>query len=209
MTGQWFLDRPADWTPPEDLSRFLAAGPAPVFVGFGSIAGRSPSQTTALVLEALQIAGQRAVVVTGWGGLCTIQAPATVQFVDAAPYEWLFPHTAAVVHHGGAGSTAEGLRAGKPSVICPFFGDQPFWGKRVYALGAGPRPLPQKGLTAQALALAIKTAVTDAGIRRRAEALGEKLRAEKGVQRAVQLIHAALDSDLTESFRRPPQTWIN
>jgi sterol 3beta-glucosyltransferase len=193
MTGQWFLDHPADWTPPEDLSRFLAAGPAPVFVGFGSIAGRSPSQTTALVLEALQICGQRGVIVTGWGGLCAVPGPAAVCFVASVPYDWLFPRSAAVVHHGGAGSTAEGLRAGKPSVICPFFGDQPFWGKRVCALGAGPRPLPQKRLTARALAEAIKVAVADVGMRNRAEALGKKLRSENGVQRAIEAFHAAVE----------------
>jgi sterol 3beta-glucosyltransferase len=193
VTGQWFLAGPADWKPPTDLTQFLADGPMPVFVGFGSISGRSPEQTTALVLEALQLSAQRGVLVTGWGGLSTANAPDTVRFVDSVPYDWLFSRVAAVVHHGGAGSTAEGLRAGRPTVVCPFFGDQPFWGRRVHELGVGPQPIPQKRLTAQALAGAIHAAMTDKEMRHRAAKLGEKLRAENGVERAVRIINAELD----------------
>jgi sterol 3beta-glucosyltransferase len=110
-------------------------------------------------------------------------------FLDAAPYDWLFPKMAAVVHHGGAGSTAEGLRAGKPTVICPFFGDQPYWGRRVQELGVGPRPIPQRRLTVSSLAGAMRVAVTDRGMIGRAAALGEKMTAEDGVQIAVRVIH--------------------
>jgi sterol 3beta-glucosyltransferase len=96
-----------------------------------------------------------------------------------------------VVHHGGAGTTAAGLRAGRPSVVCPFFGDQPYWGRRVHALGAGPEPILQKRLTAETLAGAIHEAVSSASIRQRAAALGETLRAEDGVGTAVRFIEAA------------------
>jgi sterol 3beta-glucosyltransferase len=157
-------------------------------VGFGSIAGRTPEQTTALVLEALRLSQQRGVLVGGWGGLRSNNLPLTVRFEESVPYSWLLPRVAAVVHHGGAGSTAEGLRAGKPTVVCPFFGDQPFWGRRVYELGAGPRPLPQKSLTPSALAKAIREAVTNEGMRARCSSLGEKIRAENGVQHAVQVV---------------------
>jgi sterol 3beta-glucosyltransferase len=95
---------------------------------------------------------------------------------------------AAVVHHGGVGTTAAGLRAGKPTVICPYFHDQPYWGKVVHELGAGPAPIPQWELTAERLAAAIRAAVTDEGMRRRAEELGAKIRAEDGVARAVAAI---------------------
>jgi sterol 3beta-glucosyltransferase len=132
------------------------------------------------------------VLATGWGGLDPGAVPESVFVLGSAPHAWLFPRVAAVVHHGGAGTTAEGLRAGRPTVICPFFGDQPFWGARVHALGAGPAPLPQKRLTAETLAAAIRTAVGDEAIRRSAEALGERLRAESGVANAVEAIRIVL-----------------
>ncbi|MGB7086008.1 MAG: nucleotide disphospho-sugar-binding domain-containing protein, partial [Phormidesmis sp.] len=111
-----------------------------------------------------------------------------VYLLESAPHDWLFPQCAAVVHHGGAGTTGAGLKAGKPTVICPFIGDQPFWGNCVYELGVGPRPIPQKQLTADKLAQAIREAVTDSKLRLRAEELGNKIRAEDGVMRAVDII---------------------
>ena len=112
--------------------------------------------------------------------------------IEAAPHRWLFRHVAAVVHHGGAGTTAESLRAGKPTVVCPLFGDQPFWGRRVRALGVGPRPVPLKRLTAPGLAAALRAATTDADVGRRADQLGRRIRAEDGVARAVELVEAAI-----------------
>jgi sterol 3beta-glucosyltransferase len=95
---------------------------------------------------------------------------------------------AAVVHHGGAGTTAAGLRAGLPSVITPFFGDQPYWGQRVYELGAGPQPVLRTKLTASRLASAITQAITDPSMKRQAASLGKKIRAEDGVGRAVEIV---------------------
>jgi sterol 3beta-glucosyltransferase len=192
VTGHWFLDSPADWQPPHDLTEFLAGGPPPVLVGFGSITGSSPERTTAVVLEALRLSEQRGLLVAGWGGLSNTPVPNNVYFLESAPYGWLLPRVAAVVHHGGAGSTAEGLRAGKPTVICPFFGDQPFWGRRIFELGVGPAPIPQKRLNAQDLANAIRIAANDEGMLRRAGELGAKILAEDGVARAVQIINREL-----------------
>jgi sterol 3beta-glucosyltransferase len=192
VTGHWFLDRPADWQPSPGLAAFLDAGSPPVFVGFGSITGSDPRRTTAIVLEALRTSRQRGILVGGWGGLCAANIPDTVRYVESVPYDWLFPRVAAVVHHGGASSTAEGLRAGKPTVICPFFGDQPFWGRRVFGLGVGPLPIPQKRLTPHALADAIHAAVTDERMRRQSAELGEKIRSEDGVDQAVRIIHNEL-----------------
>ena len=113
--------------------------------------------------------------------------------IDAAPHDWLFPRMAAVVHHGGAGTTAEGLRAGKPAVICPTsINDQAFWGRRLHALGAAPEPVPQRKLEAGALLRAIRAAVADDRMRRRAADLGGKVRAERGVARAVKIIESAV-----------------
>jgi sterol 3beta-glucosyltransferase len=192
-TGYWFLDRPADWTPPAALEEFLAAGDPPVYVGFGSMAGRDPRRVTGLVIEALRRAGLRGVLATGWGGLTPGELPPTLFQLDQAPHDWLFPRVAAVVHHGGAGTTAAGLRAGRPTVICPFFGDQPFWGRRVHELGAGAAPIPQKRLTADGLAAALRYVTRGPEVARAAGALAEKIRGEPGVANAVAAVEKLSD----------------
>lgn len=188
VTGYWFLDPAEDWTPDPALAEFLAAGPPPVYVGFGSMSSRNPEATANLILDALARAGQRGIIHTGWGGLQRTDLPDSVLMVDGVPFSWLFPRVAAVVHHGGAGTTSAGLRAGVPSVVVPFFGDQPYWGQRVADLGVGPAPIPRKKLTAGRLAQAIQTAVTDQTMRQRAAELGARIRAEDGVARAVAVV---------------------
>jgi UDP:flavonoid glycosyltransferase YjiC (YdhE family) len=188
ITGYWFLDSPADWTPPPALSAFLQDGPPPVYVGFGSMASRQPEETAALVLRALAETRQRAVMLSGWAGLRADQLPPSVLMVESVPHDWLFPRVSAVVHHGGAGTTAAGLRAGVPSILIPFFGDQAFWAERVRTLGVGPEPIPRRKLTAERLAEAIRQAVTDEALRRHAVELGATIRAEDGVGRAAALI---------------------
>jgi len=190
VTGYWFLDRQPGWQPPADLADFLAAGSPPVYIGFGSMSTRKPQETTELVLRALSRDRQRGLLLTGWGGLSEIDLPDYVFKIESAPHDWLFPQMAAVVHHGGAGTTAAGLRAGIPTIIVPHFIDQPFWGQRVADLGAGPQPIPRKQLTAERLADAINIAVTDEKMRRRAADLGEIIRAEDGVARAVEVINS-------------------
>jgi sterol 3beta-glucosyltransferase len=188
VTGYWFLDRSETWSPPPALRDFLEAGPPPVYVGFGSMSSQKPRETADLILAALAQAGQRGIILSGWGGLAASDLPASVFPLESAPFTWLFPRMAAVAHHGGAGTTAQGLRAGVPSVVIPFFGDQPFWGARVHALGAGPAPIPRKKLNVARLAAAIEQAVRDQGMRSRAATIGAKIRAEDGVGRAAQLI---------------------
>jgi sterol 3beta-glucosyltransferase len=170
------------------LVEFLVAGSPPVYVGFGSMAGRNPEKVTQIVFESLARSGQRGVIATGWGGLAVSDLPDNLFKIESIPHDWLFPQMVAVVHHGGAGTTAAGLRAGKPTVICPFFGDQPFWGRRVFELGVGPEPIPHKKLSVEKLANAIQVAVSDDDIRKRAAGLGEKIRAENGIARAVDFI---------------------
>lgn len=147
---------------------------------------RDPEEATALVLEALESAGRRGVLLRGWGGLSESELQNNIFKLDHAPHEWLFPRMAAVVHHGGAGTTAASLRAGVPTIIIPFFADQPFWGRRVYELGVGPRPLLRKQLSAGCLADAIREAVNDAEMQRRAVNIGKVIRAEDGVAHAVE-----------------------
>jgi sterol 3beta-glucosyltransferase len=188
VTGYWFLDEPAEWTPPPGLARFLKAGPLPVYVGFGSMSTRDPQATARLIFDALARAGQRGIVLSGWGGMVAADAPNNIYMLDTAPFAWLFPRMAAVVHHGGAGTTAAGLRAGVPSIVVPFFADQPFWGQRVAALGAGPQPIPRKQLTAERLAAAVTQAVSNPQMRSRAADLGAKIRAEDGIGCATKVI---------------------
>jgi sterol 3beta-glucosyltransferase len=188
MNGYWFLDQPNDWQPSVELQAFLDAGDPPVYVGFGSMAGRKPQRLAQIVIEALQAANVRGVIATGWGGLDANDLPETIFKIDQAPHDWLFPRMAAVAHHGGAGTTAAGLRAGRPTVICSFIADQPFWGARVYALGVGPKHIPQKQLTVEKLAAAIREATTNPAMRQRAADLGEQIRAEDGVADTVALI---------------------
>ena len=190
--GYWFLDPPVNWQPPVELQAFLDAGEPPIYVGFGSMVGTDPKGLAQTVVAALQQAGVRGIVATGWGGLEADALPDTIFQLQQAPHHWLFPQMAAVVHHGGAGTTAAGLRAGKPTLICPYFGDQPFWGERIHQLGVGPEPVHQKKLTVNGLAEVIRTITSDAAMQQRAAEIGENLRREDGVANAIRRIHEAV-----------------
>ena len=188
VTGYWFLDAPSDWTPPVELVDFLQAGEPPVYIGFGSMGSRNPHEAGQIALEALERSGQRGILATGWGGLTTAELPDTVHLVSSIPHSWLLPRTRAVVHHGGAGTTAAALRAGVPSIVVPFMGEQAFWGQRVADLGAGPAPIPRRALTGQRLANAITESIRNAQMRRQAHAIGRQLRAEDGIGAAVAIV---------------------
>ena len=196
VTGFWFLDRTEHWNPPRSLTGFLSRGEPPVYFGFGSIFGRDPKRVTQIILEAVRRTGVRAVLARGWGGLEPDDSALSdsVLFIEAAPHDWLFPQVNAVVHHGGCGTTHAGLRAGKPSIICPFFGDQPFWGRHVERLGVGPSPVPQGKMTVDRLCRAIDTAMNDPAMRENAVALGSRLAMEDGTSNAVEFITRWMDS---------------
>lgn len=194
VSGHWFLESQSEWQPPEDLLRFLVAGKSPVYIGFGSMVDEQIEAATRIVLGALQKSGQRGILLGGWGGLGSGNLPPTVLRLESVPHDWLFPRVSAVVHHGGAGTTATGLRHGRPTVVVPFFADQPFWGERVHRLGAGPSPISFARLSVENLAHAIDQAVNDSTIRRNAAILGEKLQDEDGVGKAVGYIRSFLNS---------------
>jgi sterol 3beta-glucosyltransferase len=194
-TGYWLLDHDLNWTPPQQLLDFIDDGEPPIYLGFGSMTYRDSAALTRLVLDAVKASGRRAIIQSGWARLGEDTAqplPGNVHVIGRASHRWLFHRVSAVVHHGGAGTTAAGLRAGLPTVVVPHMGDQPFWGRRVAALGAGPRPVPSAKLTAQNLAEAIRQATGDPVIRQRAADLGSRLRAEDGVGTAVTLIEKYL-----------------
>ncbi len=188
VTGYWFLEPPTGWEPPVDLMNFLQAGPPPIYIGFGSMSSSNPEETADMVSQALARTGQRGVLYAGWGGLEKEQLPESVFMTASVPHTWLFPRMAAVVHHGGVGTTAAGLAAGVPSIIVPFFADQPFWGQRVHQLGVGPKPIPRKRLTVDNLTEALRRAISDGEMRKKAAQLGERIRAENGIAQAVAVI---------------------
>jgi UDP:flavonoid glycosyltransferase YjiC (YdhE family) len=189
ITGYWFVDETNDWQPPSALLDFLRSGSSPVYIGFGSMSNRNPEQTADLVIQALTLTNQRAILLSGWGGLQKNNVPNSIFMIDSIPHSWLFPRVSAVVHHGGASTTAAGLRAGIPSIIIPFFGDQPFWGQRVAELGVGSKPIPRKKLTAEKLANAIREAITNEDMRQRAARLGKQIQAENGIESAVNILN--------------------
>jgi len=188
VTGYWFLDLASDWEPPEALSTFLAAGPRPVAIGFGSMVSGDDRAATEIILEAVRRAGVRAVLMSGWGGLAG-RAPEDnkdVFLIDDVPHDWLFPKVAGVVHHGGSGTTAAGLRAGLPTVVVPFGFDQFLWARRLQVLGVAPQPVPRAQLTVAGLADRLRELVSDGGMAERARALGERICRENGLAAAVQ-----------------------
>lgn len=173
---------------------FLNAGAPPVYIGFGSIVVDDPAQFTAMIFGAVRRAGVRALVSKGWGGLGGDAAPEGVFLLGNVPHDWLFKYVSCVVHHGGAGTTAIGIAMGKPTVVVPFFGDQPFWGSMIYRSGAGPEPVPYKKLTEELLAQSITTALNP-GIQAAVKSMSEKIAGENGVGDAVKAFHNAEDFD--------------
>ena len=186
VTGYWFLDGEGDhWQPDDDLVRFLKGGSAPVYVGFGSMSSDDEEDLTGLVFAALRSLGLRGILATGWGGLSPAQLPPDMLMLDWVPHDWLFPRTAAVIHHGGAGTVATALRCGVPQVVVPFFGDQHFWGQRIHRLAVAPPPVPRRRLTADRLAVALRAVTSDPPLRARAAAVGARIRDEDGVSAAT------------------------
>ena len=188
VTGYWFLDEP-QWRPPEALYEFLAAGPKPIYVGFGSMVSSNATSFTEVVLDAVKRSGQRAVLATGWGGLDHegIGQNEDVFIVRHAPHDWLFQRVSAAVHHGGAGTTGAAVRAGIPSVIVPFYGDQPFWARCLYRKGVAPPALDRKALSPDAMASALNDALHPT-MTQRAFELGCAVRAEDGVGEALRCL---------------------
>ncbi|GEL24757.1 glycosyl transferase [Pseudonocardia sulfidoxydans NBRC 16205] len=169
VVGYWHPVVPDDWTPAPELATFLDDGPAPVYLGFGSMGHGRGAELSAIVADVVGRTGIRAVVHRGWAGLEV--SSDRVCLVDHVPHAWLFPRMAAVVHHGGAGTAGAAFTAGVPVVTVPVYADQPLWAARARALGVGPEPLPQARLTAAALAERITDATTRPEFRRTAARL--------------------------------------
>ncbi len=202
MTGYWLDKSYQDYQPSPELQAFLDAGEKPVYIGFGSMVSGDMGQTLDIVTEAVRRSGVRAILATGWGGGSVAQDERlfVAKFV---PHDWLFRHVKAVVHHGGAGTTATGIQAGCPTLVIPFGGDQPFWAARVSELGIGPKPIPRDKLTVSKLAKALVNLTQTPKYRVAARELGERLSMENGAVTAANIIEHELRKWLREEGREP------
>jgi len=189
--GQWV--RPArDWSPAQSLRDFLSAGDPPIYVGFGSMVGFDTEAMLATIVTA--VAGRRALFYPGWSGVQGLRLPANFCVINDTPHDWLFPRTSLVIHHGGSGTTHSASRAGVPSIVLPFAGDQPFWAERLRILGIAPEPMSGRHVTPASLERAINAAGT-ARMRARAAAIGEKMRTEDGLASAVAIIESLVKTN--------------
>jgi sterol 3beta-glucosyltransferase len=186
VTGYYFFPQNNSYQPPVELLSFLQAADPPICVTFGSMVHRDKERIDHVVRETLRQTGHRGIILSGWGG---VRKPSSsnLLYFDAVPHDWLLPRCKIVIHHGGAGTTGSGLRAGIPNIVVPFMADQPFWGGRVSAISAGPRPILVKNLSVEKLATAIVEADREA-FRIRARTIGQQIQNEDGIGNTVQWI---------------------
>ncbi|KAL3840114.1 hypothetical protein ACJIZ3_024705 [Penstemon smallii] len=196
VVGYCFLNLGTKYEPPEEFVQWIQKGAQPIYIGFGSMPLEDSNKTTDIILEALKNTGQRGIIDRGWGHLGThSNIPSSVFLLEDCPHDWLFPQCSAVVHHGGAGTTATGLKAGCPTTIVPFFGDQFFWGERIYHKGLGPAPVPISQLSVESLSDAIRF-MLQPEVKSRAMELAECIKNEDGVGDAVDAFHRHLPPEL-------------
>nr|GLL39522.1 sterol 3-beta-glucosyltransferase UGT80B1-like [Ipomoea trifida] len=196
VVGYCFLNLGSNYQPPEAFTQWIQRGSKPIYIGFGSMPLEDSKKTTDIIVEALKVTGQRGIIDRGWGGLGTLpEIPETVYKLSDCPHDWLFLQCSAVVHHGGAGTTAAGLRAGCPTTIVPFFGDQFFWGDRLHQRGLGPPPIPISQLTVEGLSEAIRF-MLQPEVKSRVMELARLIDSDDGVAGAVDAFHRHLPTEL-------------
>lgn len=196
VVGYCLLNLGSKYQPQENFVQWIQRGPEPIYIGFGSMPLEDPKKTTEIILEALQDTGQRGIIDRGWGDLGKItEVPDNIFLLEDCPHDWLFPQCSAVVHHGGAGTTATGLKAGCPTTIVPFFGDQFFWGDRVQQKGLGPAPIPISQLTVENLSNAVRF-MLQPEVKSRAMELAKLIENEDGVAAAVDAFHWHLPDEI-------------
>ena len=201
VTGYWQLPDNTGWTPPRAFQAFLKAGPPPVYIGFGSMPFGA-ERNTRILKEAMALWGGRAVVGRGWGGINPEDLPDSVFAFDSAPHDKLFEYVAGVIHHGGAGTTAAGLHAGRPTFVVPQTVDQPYWGRRVHELGCGPMPVRLRRLTAESLADNLGDLSTNPAYRENAARVGRELSNEDGTGKAIRHIERVMANYRSRSEQR-------
>lgn len=191
VSGYWTLKDQSNWQPSTEFQKFLSEGEAPVYIGFGSMPFGA-ERNTQILKDAVKLWGGRAVVARGWGGINPSDLPDTIFAIEKAPHDKLFKYVSAVVHHGGAGTTSAGLHLGRPTFVVPQTVDQPYWGRRVFELGTGPKPVRLRKLTPEILAAALADLSTNETYRKNASALAEKLHGEDGTGTAIKVIERVM-----------------
>ncbi len=204
MTGFWTDPEPCEYEPEPSLVRFLEEGEKPVYIGFGSMVSSDMGQTLDIVLKAVAASGVRAIIGRGWGGgaLDAALSNPNVYVADYIPHDWLFSRVSAVVHHGGAGTTAAGVLACKPTLVVPFGGDQPFWGQRIYDLGIGPKPIKRENLTVEKLADALIELTHTPRFNVAVSEIGERMKYENGTLLAADIVEREIGDWIAEDRRR-------
>lgn len=187
-TGYWNLPASYGWNPSPELNDFLDAGETPLYIGFGSLVGSDPAANGQFIMEAVRRAGVRAIVATGGGGIDVRERSDDVLVIQEAPHEWLFPRVRAIVHAGGAGTTAAAALAGKPQAIAAFHNEQLFWGRATQARGVAPSPIRQRDLSSDRLTSIIRDLKSREDLAAAADDVGRALRNEDGVGQAVRVI---------------------
>ena len=198
VTGYFFFDLDHTYQPPVELQKFLLDGKAPVCVSFGSMVHRDAEKIDHIVRDALQRTGQRGIILSGWSKV-NHSSSNDLLYLEAVPHDWLLPRCTMFIHHGGAGTTSAGLRAGIPNIVIPFTADQPFWGERVQAIGAGPRPILVKNLSVENLTNAIIDAGEDV-LRIHAQEIGQRIRNENGIDQAIALLESHVNDFKSTRF---------
>ena len=189
FTGVWHLASPS-YVPPPELVDFLAEGPPPIIITFGSMGGSNGRETTEILIDTIKKINQRAIIQAGWGKLGTQKALPDIFCTDYVPHQWLFPQGCCVVHHGGAGTTASVCRAKVPSVVVAHNADQPYWGKRLSDLGVAPKHLHRRNLTPERLAKRIQKVLDTPAMKERAGVLGKQMESEDGLTTALEMIES-------------------
>jgi sterol 3beta-glucosyltransferase len=192
VTGYYFFDADNSYQPPIELQDFLKVEKPPICISFGSMVNRDAERIDKIVRDALKGTNNRGIILSGWSEVKHRESK-DVLYLNAIPHDWLLPQCKMIIHHGGAGTTSAGLRAGIPNIVVPFTADQPFWGRRVHAIGAGPKPILVKNLSVENLTQAIVEA-DDPIVRKRVQVIGQEIGSEDGVKRAVELIESSLPS---------------
>ncbi|KAL9429512.1 hypothetical protein AB3S75_031340 [Citrus x aurantiifolia] len=206
VVGFCFLDLASTYEPPDSLVKWLEDGEKPIYFGFGSLPVEEPEKMTEIIVKALEITGHRGIINKGWGGLGNLaESKDFVYLLDNCPHDWLFSRCLAVVHHGGAGTTAAGLKAACPTTIVPFFGDQPFWGERVHARGLGPAPIPVEEFSLDKLVDAIRF-MLDPKVKEHAVELAKAMENEDGVTGAVKAFYKHFPGKKSESEPELPHS---
>lgn len=186
VTGYYFFPYNDSYTPSNELKEFLEAGKPPICISFGSMVNKNAEAIDRVIHESLKRTNNRGIILSGWGS-AKRESTSDLLYLESAPHDWLLPKCKILIHHGGAGTTSAGLRAGIPQIVVPFMADQPFWGNRVHTSGVAPKPIPVKQLSVGKMVIAIAEAETK-GILEYAQVVGQKVRSEDGVMTAVKLI---------------------